>query len=64
VKSAKICGPRSNNGYSTETYTKVSLQQGWIHSAPDISTKDKYEPIMKLLHGQYVHKAEKQRNGL
>jgi hypothetical protein len=50
VKSAKICGPRSNNGYSAETYTKISLQQGWIHSVPDISTKDEDEPIMKLLH--------------
>jgi len=64
VKSAKICCPRSNNGYSTETYTKILLQQGWIHSDPDISTKDKYEPVMKLSHCQHVHKAEKQRNGL
>jgi hypothetical protein len=50
VKNAKICCPRSNNGYSTETYTKILLQEGWIHSAPDISTKDKYKPIIKLLH--------------
>ena len=64
VKCAKICGPRSNNGYSTENHTKIFLQQGWSHSAPHISTKDKYEPITKLLHWQHVHKAEKQRNGL
>ena len=50
MKSAKICPQRSNNGYSAETYTKILLQQGWIHSAPDISTNDIYEPIMKLLH--------------
>ena len=64
VKSAKICGPRSNNGDSTETYTKIVVQQGWIHSGPSVSTKNKYELIMKLLHWQHVHKAKKQRNGL
>jgi hypothetical protein len=63
MKSAKICGPRSNHGYSIETYNKILLQQGWIHSAP-IFPQRTCELLMKCLHWQHVHKAEKQRNGL
>jgi hypothetical protein len=40
------------------------LQQGWIHSVPDISTKDEDEPIMKLLHWQHVHSVQQKSSSL